>query len=268
MSAQAQQREQQLHNLVMLLQSPDPLKREKSALEIDWILKHSPELRTIEVMHPLTNFWLSQLQHPDWRKRERAAVYLTNLQPEFMNDTVRIALISELEKQFEKIRKGDFEPCLDCDDGGEEGYYSWLFEAIAKMRDERALPLFSRIGSPTALAYYGERGIRVVLDNLKRTGVRGASGTIVILSRVVDRERGGFAGYVATGEVLKEIKESLIMAAKDSIADDLVRVFGIRGLKNIGEGDVLPILEAIAMTDKNTNVQAEARSAIQALKRK
>jgi len=185
--------------------------------------------------------------------------------PESMKtDTVKKVLIDELEKEFDRIQKGDFEKCLNCDDGGEQGYYSWLFDAVSDMKDDRAFPLFVRIGSPTALVKYGDKGVRAILEILKTKSTCNAkSASIEALVKVLAPNK---EGYVAQGAIREQTKKALMKTLEESKHPDKkiewheyrarecanVRIYIVRAAGYLAESEdveILPIIESLAKND-------------------
>ena len=160
-------------------------------------------------------YWMNLLESEEWEEREGAAIKLAQMPPDLQTDEIRKALIDELEREFERIINDQIEYCKDeeCEraEGGEEAYYSWLFEVVAKMADKRAFPLFVRIGSPTALIEYGDEGVRVILENYEKTRSCGETAHINSLGDALKPKKNG---YVAKGALRAEIKRILLAGLK------------------------------------------------------
>ena len=206
---------------------------------------------------------MDELKSQDWRVRQEAAFGLINLPEEMKTDHVRKALIDELEREYGKIRKGDYEICLKCDDGGEQGYYSWLFENVAAMADDRAFPLFTRIGAPSALVRYGDKGIVVILDNLDYKDSGNLWAAITVLSVALKPKK---VGYIAQGNMRERIKGKMIEVLKrNSHPSKDIELFKVRAseranirlevvrslgyLAEAGDSAVLPLIKAAAEED-------------------
>lgn len=208
--------------------------------------------------------WVQQLQSSNWRDRQVAASNLVMLPQELKNENVKAALIAELEREFDRVRKREFEKCPNCDDGGEMGYYIWLFNFVSNMRDDQAFSLFARIGVPTALVKYGDKGIVAILEKLDvATSCDERFFPIKVLSETLQQKK---EGYVAQGKIRNSIKESIIKALDKSKHPDesvewyekrarecanvrvqIVKALGY--LAEAGDKDVLPIIKTLAEKD-------------------
>jgi hypothetical protein len=210
--------------------------------------------------------WIKQLQDRDWRVREDAFSKLALLPPKLKTDKVKKALINELANELEKIETNNIEACPDndCGEGGEEGYFNSLMETVAELHDERALPLFIKIGSPTFLVKFGDKGVNIILQNLDtktKCGERLAS--VKILSEVLRQDK---HGYVAQGSIRQGIKKIMINTLEQSQNPDKniewykqratecanVRIYIVRAFGSFaesGDEDVVPIIKSIAEKD-------------------
>jgi len=213
---------------------------------------------------PQINHWVEQLQSSNWRDRQMAASSLINLPVELKTREVKSALIAELEREFERIQKREFEKCLNCDDGDEMGYYTWLFDSISNMKDDQAFALFIRIGVPTALAKYGDKGIIAILEKLDTTtSCNEKYAPIRVLEETLKQKA---EGYIAQGKVRSSIKKSMINELDKSKQPNTsvewyekrarecanVRVQIVRALSHLaeaGDKEVLPLIKELAEND-------------------
>jgi hypothetical protein len=210
--------------------------------------------------------WIHQLQSRDWREREDAVSKLALLPPKLKTDQVKKALINELKNELERVESNKIEPCLnsDCGEGGEEGYVNSLMETVAKMRDDRAFPLFVRIGSPTFLVEFGDKGVNAILvklDTMTKCSEEEAS--VKILADALQQKK---HGYVPQGAIRQDIKKALIKTLGKSqhpqegtewyekragecanVRFHIVRALG--SLAESGDKDVIPVIKSMSEQD-------------------
>ena len=220
---------------------------------------------------------IKQMQSPKWQDREQAVSRLVALPEGAKTDAVKKILIDELEKEFDRIQKGTFEG------DGEQEYYSELYDEVSNMRDERALPFFIKLGSPTALAKYGDKGIPVILEKLDKTATCSESLAYVhILAEALEKKE---QGYTPVGATRQSIKKTMITALKkykqpqeniewyEKRARECanVRMEVVKGLGHLAEtseADVIPIIKSIAMDDPFSAVRDEAQYTLSKLGKK
>ena len=207
-------------------------------------------------------------------------------------DEVKKALISEMENEFDRIQKG-------INDEGEQEYYSWLYDEVSNMKDERALPFFLKLGSPTALAKYGDKGVFAIVENLNKISTCSEElASVHILAEVVQQKE---QGYTAQGVVRQSVKKAMLDTLKKSkqpqqniewyekrarecanVRTEIVK--GLGHLAETGDADVIPVIKSIAVDDpfyvdmskmkdhkgpeKKYLVREEAQNVIQKLRKK
>lgn len=197
---------------------------------------------------------IKHLESKDWKKREAAASSLIGLPQELRTDKVMKALVDELER--ERLRKSAEE--------GQAEYYSWLFDALAATRDDRVFPFFARIGSPTALIKFGDKGIPYILEKLsEKKNCNERTAFVHYLGEALKPKE---KGYVAQGAIRESIKKALLKAMNESKHPDKniewfeyrarecanVRIYIVRALgyfAETGDTDILPIIESLAKDD-------------------
>ena len=210
--------------------------------------------------------WIKQLESEDWEIREAAANSLIGLPQEFITDKVMKALVNELER--EGLRKSASE--------GQQEYYGWLHDALAATRDNRVFPFIARIGAPTALIKYGDKGIVAILKRLDATTTCSARYyDIEVLSETLQQKPDGYVaqgrksitdGYVAKGKIRTSIKEAIVKELdRSKHPDKSVEWFDIRAqecgnvrsriarglgyLAETGDNEALSILKTMAEKD-------------------
>jgi len=205
------------------------------------------------------NQWIDQLKNKDWKVRSKAAFELNRLSPQLKTDQVKKALIDELNREYEKIKSGNYEYC---DEGGEEDYYSWLFENVSNFKDERAFDLFVRIGSPTALVKYGDKGVMVIIDKINYDNF----GNLFAALRALENTLRPNQDYVAQGPIKEMIKQVMIKAFKENREPEKgtewfgikaserssIRIEVMRSLEYLaeeGDKEVIPIIISTAEED-------------------
>jgi len=201
---------------------------------------------------------VKQLGSKEWQKREQAASTLMNLPPELRSEKVMVALVKELEKQF-------FTGGHKYEGEGEMEYSMWLMNAIASLQDDRAFPLIVKIGAPSAILRYGDKGMLAMIDKLKDMEACGSrrEAFITYLGKAIEKKD---KDYVAQGEIAKKIKRVLVEALevsrhptiKGERSEGIAReCAGVRGravkalgvLADSGDTEVLPIIESLSKGD-------------------
>ena len=201
---------------------------------------------------------LNQIQSQNWQEREQAVNGLIALPEDKKTDEVKKALILELETELARIQKGG--PI----DAGEEEYYSELFDLVSWLKDERALPLFIKIGSPTALIRYGDKGVPVIIENLdKATDCDHRLAAVHVLAEVLEEPN---RIYVPRGVARQSIKKALLdtlRKGEQPNQDDEWYEKHARGCFNVrheilnglghlaenGDVDVVPVIKSLAEND-------------------
>jgi hypothetical protein len=234
---------------------------------------------------------LKKINSANWEERADAAFWLAALPPELKTKQVKKALINELDKEFTRVSKESVE-------SGESEYYSYLFDVVAEMKDDMAFPVFVKIGSPTALVKYGDKGIAIILNKLDYNSCTELSAPINTLCKVLNHQNNDIK---ITPETKEKVKRAIIKALNESkqpkeniewfeirasecafIRQVAVRALGY--LANEGERDLIPIIEDLAKNDpyyldfskkknyqgerKKYLVREEAQKALEKLRRK
>lgn len=209
--------------------------------------------------------WTAQLNSKDWRDRQTAASSLMELPVKLRTERIRRALIAELKSEHDKIQKGTFEKCLDCEEGvGELGYADWLLDTVSNFKDDEAFSFFVQIGYTPALLKYGDRGIVAIVKKLDAaTSCNARFFDIKVLSEILKQEKGS---DIAQGKIRNSIKASIIKALdKSKHPDKSVEWFDIRAkecgnvriqiaralsyLPEAGDNEAMPIIITLAEND-------------------
>jgi hypothetical protein len=200
----------------------------------------------------------------DWRARREVAWELHLIPNDVKSDEVRKALIDELMREYEKLKAGKMRECrdsIDCDD--EVQYYSWLFDIVADMKDDRAFPFFKNLGSSIALLKYGDKGIEEILKNIESKNCGEADADLYCLEKAVEPKE---AGYIAKGAVREKIKQKLIKSlnkykhpekgiewyevrTRECAGARLQIVRALGHLAETGDAGVLPTIKTLAQED-------------------
>jgi len=207
--------------------------------------------------------WIEHLREPDWRVRDIAVINLDRLPEEQKSDIVKTSLINLLEEELSG--KYDNPP-----GEGPAEYFSDLLDAVANLRDPRSIPsLLKNIGSSRssihALAAIGEPAVDPILKRLSDSTEYGYIGVkeplLDILGEMLKPKE---EGYMPGGKLREKIKQSIIKALEDSkyptdkkiewyedrsMVFANVRKAAVRALGNLGDADVIPIIEKVAQED-------------------
>jgi len=221
--------------------------------------------------------WIEQLNHSDWRIRDKAVSHLNRLKKEQKTERVRKALINLLEREVTAERDGKKYITTVIPDPGQgkgEGFGEYivnLLEAVANLRDARAVPIlveFMAGGGQAvedALVEIGERCVDPLIEKLHK-GAAGLNLSLKaaaakVLGRILKEKK---TGYTAKGKIRVRIKQALFKALKENQhpTDASLEWYEMRVMerawvrKNIvwalgesGDKDVIPVLEEISRTD-------------------
>jgi len=127
-------------------------------------------------------------------------------------------------------------------------YFAFLCETVGKSRDERILPLLVEYCSNTkVLLNFGESAIRLILNVLKtsRDPARRLGAVLVLRDILEDKKN----EYSVSTETRSRIELALVDCAVSDKAH-FVRASAIRGLGNLGDKNLIPILQKIAQSDQ------------------
>lgn len=197
---------------------------------------------------------LKQLENPDWEERAKA-MYRYKLKRFVKDERMKVALISLLEKE-NKL----FNTFFDYDRYEEPQvkkywvYYRNLSDEVALLRDERAIPAVvnSYMWGELVVRTLENMGEPVVVPlieklNSKYSVAKSYDFSIIgILEKIVEK-------HTLSNESKAEIKKVFIKALKDE--EPYVRKYAVRGLGNIGDTDVIPLIKSLADNDPCEQVE-------------
>jgi len=186
------------------------MKTSKLVLFILLLLIGNTSLSLAQSQKDDVDTWLSQIKSNNWRERSSASFKLYNLPKDLQTDGIKTALINEFISEYHRFRDGTAEKCIS-EENCEDNYYSWLYDIVSDMKDDRAFPVFMEIGSPTALAKYGEKGIEVIANNLNNVDCN--YGLIHVKSIKHFIEENEHSGKISK-QLEKSIKRSLLSSFK------------------------------------------------------
>jgi len=197
---------------------------------------------------------LKQLKNPDWQERAKV-MYPYKLKRFVKDERMKVALISLLEKENKLFNTfHDYEKYDELQVKKYWVYYRNLSGEVALLRDERAIPaVVNSYGWGQAvvgtLENMGEPVVVPLIEKLNSkysVAKRYDFSIIRILEKIVEK-------HTLSGESKAEIKKVFIKALKDE--EPHVRKYAVRGLGNIGDTDVIPLIKSLADNDPCEQVE-------------
>ncbi len=171
------------------------------------------------------------------------------------SNEIKVALIELLEKENSFVQENDREFRVTGKTKLTEEYLSFygdLIAAVSALRDTRSVN--SLVGSiatgnmaTRGLAALGPNALDTVIEQLDSDEVRIRSSAVRVLAHMLSPEN---SGKVSDPAFRKKIKQGLIRGTQDeNFNTRLSAVKGLEKLAQLGEPDVIPILEQLAQGD-------------------
>jgi len=210
---------------------------------------------------------LKQLDNKDWIVRSKASYSLyqciEKLNDQKVVDSIKNALIDLLAREITLIDANQFKDTTPGGEGGE--YLANLAENVATFKNVRSIPTLMRFMSIMSvmktLVEFGDPVVDLILKELENSDIQYKGTLVKALGEMVKTKD---RGYVAEGKTRDKIKQALINVLEESKhpTDKTIKWYEVRAMQmagvrvkviialgNLGDEDVIPIIEKVVQED-------------------